>query len=111
MISQAETMPTPRGHVRSFMKGSWSAANSVSRGPSNHGQHRLEVTAMTHMKHGTRMPYARALYVAAVAALLSACAQTDPPAAGPTITGSPAASSDIPEVVVTASRTQPGSIG
>ncbi len=111
MIRQAETSLTPRGHVQYFMKGSWSTANSVARGLSNRGQHNLEVTAMTHVTHGTRMSYARALYVAAVAAVLSACAQTAPPAASTTIAGSAAASSDIPEVVVTASRTQPGSIG
>lgn len=65
----------------------------------------------------TRVPYASALYAAAVAALLSACAQSDDvvPAPEAAIT-QPAgqadeSASDIPTVVITASREHPNAIG
>ncbi len=66
---------------------------------------------MVHVKK-TRIPCARVLYAAAVAAILSACSQTDstPAPRHPTITSSGSSSSgsssELPEVVITASRKQ-----
>lgn len=74
---------------------------------------------MSYRKTHSRVRYASALYAAALAALISGCAKPDasveaaPKAA--TIQLSEAASTaeaaDMPEVVVTASRERPKSIG
>jgi hypothetical protein len=58
-------------------------------------------------KDKARSPYTRALCTAALAALLCACTQKNAMNAGsnPTVT-STAPSSELPEVVVTASRKQ-----
>ena len=74
---------------------------------------------MSYRKVNSRVRYASALYAAALAALVAGCAKPDvaveaaPQAA--TIHLSEAASTaeaaDMPEVVVTASREQPKSIG
>jgi len=67
---------------------------------------------MRHVKDTARTRYAAALCAAAIAATLSACAQTDPaPEASATSVGSAKASSDMPEVVIVASRTQSDSTG
>jgi type IV pilus biogenesis protein CpaD/CtpE len=61
-----------------------------------------------------RVPYARALYAAAVAVLLSACARIDStPAArtAPEMTSEVADNTEMPVVIVTASREQPKHIG
>jgi hypothetical protein len=67
---------------------------------------------MKYRKVGSRVPYASALYAAAVAALLSACSQSGVEVApkGTTIHLSETAS-DMPEVVVTASRERPKANG
>ncbi|MEJ1964862.1 MAG: aldo/keto reductase [Gammaproteobacteria bacterium] len=71
-----------------------------------------EITAMSFRKNRTRAPYASVLYAAAVAALLSACSQSAvEPAASTTTIHLSESSSDMPEVVVTASREQPKAIG
>lgn len=81
----------------------------VARTPSR-------VSAMSYYgKARTRVPYANALYAAAVAALVSACAPADvtpaPEAAvvQPATHGAEAA--DMPTVVITASRERPKAIG
>lgn len=69
---------------------------------------------MSFRKNQSRVPYARVLYAAAIAALLSACTQSaeEPePAASTTTIHLSESSSDMPEVVVTASREQPKAIG
>jgi len=67
---------------------------------------------MSYRKVGSRIPYASALYAAAVAALLSACSQSGVERAteATTIHVSETAS-DMPEVVVTASRERPKANG
>jgi hypothetical protein len=75
------------------------------------------VSAMSYYgKVRTRVPYASALYAAAVAALLSACSPADvtpaPEAAiiQPVEQGTDA-TADLPTVVITASRERPKAIG
>ena len=61
-----------------------------------------------------RVPYARALYAAAVAVLLTACARIDStPAArtAPEATNEVADNTEMPVVIVTASRETPKRIG
>ena len=67
---------------------------------------------MSYRKVGSRVPYASALYAAAVAALLSACSQSgvEPAPKATTIHLSDNAS-DMPEVVITASRERPKANG
>jgi hypothetical protein len=67
---------------------------------------------MNQRKVGSRTPYASALYAAAVAALLSACSQSGVERASEATTiQSSEANSDMPEVVVTASRDLPAVSG
>jgi hypothetical protein len=96
-----------------FTEGSQAAANSPSRSGSNRRQYELEVGAMRFTRDKARTPYARALYAAAVAALLSACTQIDssPGTAVTEAAANASETSDMPVVVVTASREQPKSIG
>jgi hypothetical protein len=73
------------------------------------------VSAMSYYgKVRTRVPYASALYAAAVAALLSACAQSDVTPAPEAAIVQPAeqtAEADMPTVVITASRERPKANG
>jgi hypothetical protein len=67
---------------------------------------------MSHRKVGSRMPYASALYAAAVAALLSGCSQSGVECAPEaTTTHLSETASDMPEVVITASRERPKANG
>ena len=67
---------------------------------------------MIYRNNRSRVPYASALYAAAVAALLSACSQSDvEPAPKATTIHLSETASDMPEVVVTASRERPKSNG
>jgi hypothetical protein len=75
------------------------------------------VSAMSYYgKLRTRVPYANALYAAAMAALLSACAQSDVTPAPEAAIIQPAeqgsdANADMPTVVITAARERPKAIG
>lgn len=75
------------------------------------------VSAMSYYgKVKTRVPYANALYAAAIAALLSACAQSDVTPAPEAAIAQPASqgvegTADLPTVVITASRERPKAIG
>jgi hypothetical protein len=75
------------------------------------------VSAMSYYgKVRTRVPYASALYAAAMAALLSACAQSDVTPAPEAAIVQPAeqgtdANADMPTVVITAARERPKAIG
>jgi hypothetical protein len=73
----------------------------------------MEMSAMSYRKTRSRVPYASALYAAAVAALLSACSQSPgvEPAAEVTPIHLSETASDMPEVVVTASRERPKANG
>ncbi len=65
---------------------------------------------MSRTTHRPQTPYARALYAAALAALLSACAQKDPTPAAQLADANAApvaVEAAMPEVVVTASREMP----
>jgi hypothetical protein len=88
------------------------AANRPVCAGSNTRRHTMERSPVNYRKLGSRTPYARALYAAAMAALLSACSpssmETTPEA---TTTHSSETASDMPEVVVTASRERAGAIG
>ena len=67
---------------------------------------------MTYSKRGSRVPFASALYAAAVAALLSACTQSSvEPLPKDTNIHLSETASDLPEVVITASREKPKAIG
>ena len=70
---------------------------------------------MSYRKVGSRVPYASALYAAAVAALLSACSQSSVETAAPEATiihlSETESASDMPEVVVTATRERPKANG
>jgi hypothetical protein len=70
------------------------------------------MSPMSHRKPGSRVPYATALYAAAVAALLSACTQSSVESL-PKETSSHVSetASELPEVVITASRETPKAIG
>jgi hypothetical protein len=76
------------------------------------------VSAMSYYgKVRTRVPYANALYAAAMAALLSACAPSDVTPASEAVgvesivEQTDAATADMPTVVITASRERPKAIG
>jgi hypothetical protein len=122
MISRTETNHSPRSVARYFTEDSRPLTNSASGRGSNPGRVELEVNAMTYTSVKARVPYARALYAAAVAALLSACAQVNsPPAASAASAPTREVSetrdipvvtvSDMPVVIVTASREEPGNTG
>jgi hypothetical protein len=65
----------------------------------------LEMTDMFQVSNRKRIPYARALYLAAVAALIAGCSQPDAPLIeSASATSNTALSTDVPEVVITASR-------
>jgi hypothetical protein len=74
-----------------------------------------ERSTMSYRNVRSRVPYASALYAAAIAALLSACSDSGvEPAGKPTslqVSETVEAASDVPEVVITASREQPSAIG
>jgi len=75
------------------------------------------VSAMSYYgKARTRVPYATALYAAAMAALVSACGKADVTPAPEAAIIQPAAeqgvdTSDLPTVVITAARERPKAIG
>jgi hypothetical protein len=67
---------------------------------------------MSHRKFRSRISYANALYAAAVAALLSACSPSEVEVAPKATTiRLSEAGSEMPEVVITASRERPKAIG
>jgi hypothetical protein len=104
--------PVAYGIPANFTEGSRVRANALTPISSNSGRYRTEMSAMSYRKVGSRVPYASALYAAAVAALLSACSQVEvqpAPEAAPIQMSE--TTSDLPEVVVTASRERPKSIG
>ena len=97
--------------LENFTEDSQLSPNPSACRRSNCRQHNLEVRAMFHTKKA-RSPYTRALWGAALAAVLCACTQKSATTAGstPTVT-STAPSSELPEVVVTAPRKQPSPRG
>jgi hypothetical protein len=98
-----------------FTQDSHAAANGPTYAGSNTGRYKTEMSAMSYRKVGSRVPYASALYAAAVAALLSACSpqsKVEPAPEATTIHLSETeTASDMPEVVVTASRERPKANG
>jgi hypothetical protein len=88
-----------------FTKDSRSWVNGLADASPNSGRYKTEMSAMSYRKVRARVPYASALYAAAVAALLSACSQSGvEPAPNATRTHMSETASDMPEVVITASR-------
>ena len=88
------------------------AANRSVQVRSNTVRYTSEKAPMIYRKVGSRVPYARVLYAAAVAAVLSACSQSGVEHAteATTIDWSES-TADMPEVVVTASREEPKANG
>jgi hypothetical protein len=112
MNSDVEVLRTARLSAARFTEDSRWAANPATRSRSNGWQHNPEVATMIRTNGRNRTSYARALYAAAVAALLSACAQTSSvPPDDASVASSAVTNADMPEVVVTASRTHADSIG
>jgi len=111
--------PASYGAANFFTQDSQSLTNSPAVAFSNTGRFTLETTAMNYRKANSRARYASVLYAAALAALLSACSKSDvdvetaPKAATIHLSEGvdTAATADMPEVVVTASRDQPKAIG
>jgi hypothetical protein len=114
MISAIDAGQDRRGYAPEVTQSSRSRANPPTRNDSNSG-HELEMRAMSTTTRRPRTPYARALYAAAIAALLSACAQAPDPT--PTVSAAEASSAEsaadasMPEVVIVASRERPDSRG
>jgi hypothetical protein len=102
-----------------FTQDSQSLTNSPIRALSNTGRFTSEAPVMHYRKANSRARYASALYAAALAAMLSACAKTDvavetAPAAAPihlSESENIANTADMPEVVISASRERPRVIG
>ena len=87
-------------------------ANRSTYAGSNTRRYTLEKSPMSYRKVGSRIPYASALYAAAVAALLSACSPSSVERATEATTiQSSETNRDMPEVVVTASREVPTARG
>jgi hypothetical protein len=88
-------------------------ANRSPYAGSNTRRYTLEKSPVSYRKVGSRIPYASALYAAAVAALLSACSQAtvEPATEATTIHFSESPAADIPEIIVTASRETPNTSG
>ena len=107
------------GAATYFTQDSQSLTNSPAVALSNTGRYTSETSAMNYRKANSRTRYASALYAAALAALLSGCAKTDvaveaaPQVVTIDLSGSTntADTADMPEVVVSASREHPKSIG
>ena len=101
--------PTP-DPARIFTQDSRAIANRRLRSGS-YENYTQEGTPMSFTESGLRARYARVLYAAAVAALLTACSQSHVEPATTTTIHLSEASSDMPEVVVTTSRVKPENIG
>jgi len=112
--STRAAIAVPRSLPAYFTQDSRAVANRPTYSGSNPLRHTSEMSPMSYRKVGSRVPYASALYAAAVAALLSACSQSSvEPAASEatTIHLSSETASDMPEVVVTATRERPKANG
>jgi hypothetical protein len=98
--------------MNNFTQDSRAASNRPFYERPNLRRSTTEMSSMSYRKLGSRVPYANALYAAAVAALLSACTQSSvEPLSKETGTQVSEAASDVPEVVITASRETPKAIG
>jgi hypothetical protein len=104
--------PATYGATHYFTQDSQSLTNSLVTFSSNTGRY-SEVPAMSYRKGNSRARYASALYAAALAVLLTACAKTDTAVEQPTSKVTPihlsestntAYAADMPYVVVTAKR-------
>jgi hypothetical protein len=109
--------PAAQGFPTSFLQNAgagFAVPNAAGAGLSRKTS---GVSAMSYYgKVRTRVPYASALYAAAMAALLSACAQSDVTPAPEAAIIQPAeqgteATADMPTVVITAARERPKAIG
>ena len=95
-----------------FTQDSRAWMNGRADASSNTGRYTTEMSAMSYRKSRYRVPYASALYAAAVAALLAGCSQSDvAPTPEATTIESSETVSDLPEIVVTASRERPKANG
>jgi hypothetical protein len=99
-----------------FTQDSQTLTNSVIAVRSNTGRYTSEIPAMSYRKANSRARYANALYAAAIAALLTACSQTNLDTEAPketttTIHLSENSTADMPEIVVTGVRERPKAAG
>ncbi len=105
MISTVDAALSRRSQVPYFIEGSYSGPDWPLQSRAYLWEQKKELTSMFQMTDIKRVPYARALYLSAIAAVLSACSQTEPvPAESQIATDAVAVSEDVPEVVITASR-------
>jgi hypothetical protein len=111
--STSAAIPAKPGFSTNFTQDSHARVNGPVYAGSNAGRYTTEMSTMINRKAGSRVPYASALYAAAVAALLSACSQSgvEPAPKPAAIHLSETMPSDMPEVVVTASRDRPKADG
>ena len=112
--STRAAVAVPHSSPPYFTQGSRAVANPSTYARSNTGRYKSEMSPMSYRKVGSRVPYASALYAAAIAALLSACSQSsvEPAAEATSIHLSETqTASDMPEVVITASRERPKANG
>ena len=108
--------PTSRGATY-FTQDSQNLTNKLVVAASNTGRYTSEISAMSYRKANSRTRYANALYAAAIAALLTACSQTNidsevaPKETATTIHLSENSTADMPEIVVTGVRERPKAAG
>jgi hypothetical protein len=108
VISTVDAALSRRSHAPYFTQDSYPGPNWPVYNRSYTREHKKELTDMFQITGSKRIPYARALYLSAIVAVLSACSQTDPvPAEREIATDAVAVSEDVPEVVITASRMEP----
>jgi hypothetical protein len=110
--STRAAVAAPQGSRAYFTQDSHVASNRPVYERPNLRRSTTEMSSMSYRKLGSRVPYASALYAAAIAALLSACTQSSvEPLSKETGTHVSETASDVPEVVITASRETPKAIG
>jgi hypothetical protein len=110
--STRAAVAAPQGSQAYFTQDSHATSNRPVYERPKVRRSTMEMSTMSYSKFGSRVPYARALYAAALAALLSACTQSSvEPLSKETSTHVSETPSDLPEVVITASRETPKAIG
>jgi hypothetical protein len=109
--STRAAVAAPQGSRAYFTQDSHVASNRPIYDRPKVRRYTTEMYPMSYNKLGSRVPYASALFAAAVAALLSACTQSSVEPLPKETTHVSETASDVPEVVITASREIPKAIG
>lgn len=109
MIRTVDAVLNQRSTAAYLIEHSPTGTNWLLQSGSNPREEKLEMTEMFQMSSNKRIPYARALYLSAIAAVLVACKGADPvpPADNAVATDAAALNQDVPEVVISASRIEP----